>query len=200
MKVFFTATYSGINQFNSSYQKIFSLLEEFGLTNVDEEIKDITYNKYINYIKKSKANQEQSVNLTITQIKKADICVYEVSAHSLGVGFIIQKSLELCKPTIILYQKGFTPYFLAGVKDEKLIICEYQEKNLKRVLKSALALAKERRDKRFNFYLSTKLLEHVDTLSQEEGVTKSKIMRDIILRDMRQRGKISAAEFEEELG
>lgn len=187
MLVFFTASYIGDKTFGHYYKEIYKLIEELGCQHLDDETMYITYEQYIKKMKKGIHAQVENYKETLNFIKSADICILETSAHSLGLGYIVQKSLELGKPTIVLYYEDNTPFFLAGIKDEKLILKSYTGKNLKRILKQSITLAKERRDKRFNFYLSTKLLEYVENLSKEEGVTKSKTMRDIILRDMRQK-------------
>jgi len=119
-------------------------------------------------------------------IQKADICILEVSAHSLGLGYIAQKSLEMSKPTIILYYKDCVPFFLTGAEDDKLIVESYDEKSLQKVLKNSLIKAREKRDKRFNFFLSPKLLQYIDEGSKKRGITKSKLLRDMIVEHMRE--------------
>jgi uncharacterized short protein YbdD (DUF466 family) len=96
----------------------------------------------------------------------------------------MQKALEDNKPVIILYFNQNTPLFMSGVEDEKLFVANYSEKNIKKVVRNSLEQAKERRDKRFNFFISPKLLEYLEKMSKEEGITKSKFIRNLILEHM----------------
>lgn len=71
------------------------------------------------------------------------------------------------------------------MEEEKLIIKQYNEKNIKKVIKEAIDIARERRDKRFNFFISPKLLEYLEKASFNDGVTKSKFIRNLITEHMR---------------
>lgn len=166
--------------FKTIHQQIISMGHEHS-NNFIEDI-DIHFEKKMI---KNKNAQKEFVKKIIKSISLSDICIFEATQPSFGIGYLIEKSLSMAKPTIILFYKKNTSLVLPNIEDEKLITKVYTEKTLTKVLKQSLLIAKQRRDKRFNFYLSTKLLEYVDNLSKEEGVTKSKIMRDIILRDMR---------------
>lgn len=194
MNVFFTATYQGEKQFGKYYKKIFDEIQLLGYTHLDPEVVNITYEGYLKKMAQGREAQVSNYHETVNFIKKADICVLETSAHSLGLGFIVQKSLEMSKPTIVLYYDNNIPYFLAGVDDEKLIIKSYNDKNIKKVLIESFDLARERRDKRFNFFLSPKLLEYLELASKKEGVTKSKLIRDLIVDHMRKETKMDIEE------
>lgn len=194
MQVFFTATYQGQKQFGSFYKKIYEEIKNLGYSHLDHEVVNITYEDYLKKMEVGRESQVSNYHETINFIKKADICVLETSAHSLGLGFIVQKSLEMSKPTVVLYYEDNIPYFLAGIEDEKLLVKSYNEKNIKKVLSEAFELARERRDKRFNFFLSPKLLEYLELASKKEGVTKSKLIRDLIVDHMRNESKMDGIE------
>ena len=185
MKVFFTATYAGEKEFGKYYRHIYEVLEHMGYSHVDDEAVSITYEQYIDFMAKGRKAQVENYRKKMKCIQEADICIIESSAHSLGNGFIVQKSLESAKPTIVLYYKNNIPYFLAGVEDEKLIVSSYTSDNYINVIQKVLSLAREKRDKRFNFFLSPKLLQYIDDTSKERDVTKSKLLRDMIVRHMR---------------
>jgi len=189
MKVFFTATYQGENQFGDYYKVIYEEIEKMGHQHLDQEVIQTSYKQYVDKMAKGRPAQVENYHKKMTYIKNADICILETSAHSLGLGFIVQKSLEMGKPTLVFYYKDNVPYFLQGIEDEKLIIKSYDEKNIKKVVKSAFAIAREKRDKRFNFFLSPKLLNYLEEVSQQQGVTKSKILRDLIVEHMRGHAK-----------
>lgn len=185
MKIFFTATYQGTEQFGKYYKLIYEEIAKLGYEHLDHEVINITYDNYIKKMEKGREAQVSNYNEVVNFLKKADVCVLETSAHSLGLGFIVQKSLEMGKPTVVLYYKDNVPYFLQGIDDDKLLIKSYDESNYKKVIKNSLNVAREKRDKRFNFFLSPKLLTYLEKVSQEQGVTKSKILRDLIVEHMR---------------
>ncbi|OGK13886.1 hypothetical protein A3A93_05905 [Candidatus Roizmanbacteria bacterium RIFCSPLOWO2_01_FULL_38_12] len=187
MKVFYTATYQGEDEFGKFYKAIYDEVKRLGYEQLDDDAIKMNYIDYVKWMKKGRSAQLNNYEKKMNFIKKADICILETSAHSLGLGFMVQKSLEMGKPTIVLYYKDNVPYFLQGAEDEKLIVKSYDEKNYKKVLKNALSLAREKRDKRFNFFLSPKLLGYLEDVSNAQGVTKSKILRDLIVEHMRKR-------------
>ena len=180
MKIFFTATYQGAKQFGEYYKMIYEEIKRLGYEHLDDEVVNITYEGYLKKMEAGRSAQVSNYHETIDFIQKADICVLETSVHSLGLGYIVQKSLEMAKPTVVLYYKDNIPYFLQGIEDEKLIVQSYDEKNLKKVLKKVFESAREKRDKRFNFFLSPKLLNYLEQASTTRGVTQSKNLPDII--------------------
>ncbi|MDA1317160.1 MAG: hypothetical protein O3B87_04005 [bacterium] len=186
MKVFFTATYEGEQQYGKYYHLLFEEIKKLGYEHVDDEVVSISYDEYIKKMSKGRDAQLNNFHNKMQHIQDTDICILEVSAHSLGLGYIAQRALEMSKPTIVLYYKNNTPFFLQGSEDEKLIVLSYDEKNYKKVLKKALEQAREKRDKRFNFFLSPKLLQYIDDASRERGITKSKLLRDMIVNHMRE--------------
>lgn len=187
MKIYCGVPFMGVSKFNNSYLEIYNEITKLGHQHVDEEFLETNHEVWEKKISQSRKLQNEHYKKRLKAVHLAEICIFEASLHSSGIGFLIQKTLEEGKPCIVLHHKDYTPFFLSGAESEKLIVKSYTEKTLTKVLKQSLLIAKQRRDKRFNFYLSTKLLEYVDNLSKEEGVTKSKVMRDIILRDMKQK-------------
>lgn len=185
MKVFYTVTYQGREQFGQYYKLLYDEIKKLGYDHLDEGVVTLDYDEYIKQMASGRDAQVQNYHEKISAIQKADICIVEVSSHSLGVGFLVQKALDLSKPTICLYYKENIPYFLQGIEDDKLVIQSYDEKNYKSVLKKALEKAREKRDKRFNFFLSPKLLNYLEKVSNDQGVTKSKVLRDMIVDHMR---------------
>jgi len=186
MKVFFTAPYSGSEVFGEYYKAIYNYVESLGYHQVDNEAVMINYEEYVKKMSESREAQSTHFKKKIDSIQSADICVVEVSTHSLGTGFVIQRALAIGKPTIALYYKDNTPFFINGIQDEKLIVKSYDDNNYKKVIREALNLAREKRDKRFNFFLSPKLLNYVEDTSRDMGVTKSKLLRDMIVSHMRE--------------
>lgn len=186
MKVFFTASMRGQKPFRNYYEKIYHTIEELGYTQLSNEI--IASNSTAFYDKLEKEGRSAYIALykeNMQALHEADICIFETSVHSLSIGFVIQKSLDFNKPTIVLYYKNHSPHFLMGSQEEKLIIRSYTEQTIKRVLKETLKDARERKDKRFNFFITPKLLNYLEKISKQQGVTKSKFIRSLIFEYMK---------------
>lgn len=184
MKIFFVATPRAENKIRESKLHFYDLISDLGYEHVSSFAKS-TSQDFFEEMKKGRDAHKEFYNEMVDSIQKADICLFEASNPSLGVGFLIQRALDYSKPTIVLYYKDNITYFLSGIEDEKLIIKSYDEKNYKKILKEVLESAREKRDKRFNFFLSPKLLQYIDDEAKEHGITKSKLLRDMIVKHMR---------------
>jgi hypothetical protein len=182
MKIFFTASQRGKKQFGQMYKKIQLYIQSQKYKLLDDDIFTEEPNQL--YKASELSNHEVQVDFyhkKINTIKDADICIFEVSTHSLSIGFVIQKALEFYKPTIVLYMKGYIPHFLSGVENEKIILKEYGMETLEKQLQEALQEALGLRDKRFNFFITPNLLAYLESTSKSEGITKSTFIRNLIL-------------------
>ncbi|OGK20860.1 hypothetical protein A2866_04850 [Candidatus Roizmanbacteria bacterium RIFCSPHIGHO2_01_FULL_39_8] len=186
MRVFFTASLRGTNEFKNYYKNIYRETENLGYVHLDKEIFALSSQKYYKSIEN--AGRKAFVDLynrKMKHLKEADICIFECSLHSLSIGFLIQKALDFNKPTIVLFLKDHVPHFLAGIEDEKLIVHEYEEKTLNSVLRKCFDDAREKRDKRFNFFISPRLLTYLEKTSSALGITKSKFIRGLLIEHMK---------------
>ena len=182
MKVFFTASQRGKKKFGKYYTTIASEIKKLGFTLIDDDI--LTTDSEEFYSKFEDNNHEVHVQFYKEELKKlqdAEINIFDCSFHSLSIGFIIEKSLELNKPTIVLYHKDHAPIFLRGVEEEKLLARSYGEQDISKIVRKVLEEAQEQRDKRFNFFISPRLLLYLEQICKKEGVTKSYFIRNLIL-------------------
>lgn len=193
MKVFFVGTNRSEDKLLKNYELLYSEIKNLGYSHLS----NFTLTATKDFQEQMKEGRDKHIafyNKMIKDIQTADICIFEASSPSLAVGFLIQRSLDYSKPTIVLYYKDNLVYFLSGTEDEKLIKASYTEDNYKKVLKTALENAREKRDKRFNFFLSPKLLNYIEEASKERGITKSKLLRDMIVNHMRENKEIADEE------
>lgn len=184
MKVFFSASLQGDVNIEL-IRKIYREIEAFGFDHTDDEVMTLSKEEY-----KALKDQPREVlvdryNRKMAAIKSADICVFDATSYSLSTGFLVHAALDALKPTIVLYYKDLIPYFMAGINNERLIIKSYDERTMKKKLREAINHARERRDKRFNFFISPKLLDFLERASRQEGITKSKYIRNLIVEHMR---------------
>jgi uncharacterized protein (UPF0297 family) len=186
MKVFFAANYTDEKKYQELYTKIYHTLEELGCTHVDDEVITMNDATFVKQMQQGREAYIEYYKRKMNAIQKADICIFEGTVPTLALGYITQKALDYNKPTIVLYfEQDSIPYLLSGADDDKLVIKNYTDKNIKKILKEVLNTAKERRDKRFNFFISPRLLTYLDKVSKEQGITKSTFIRNLIVDHIR---------------
>lgn len=132
-------------------------------------------------LKTKKENYIQSMD----SVKKADIVVMEVSGHSMSMGYLISKALEMNKPVVALHKKEQAPIFIKGINDPKLIISEYDDESVDQVIKTALKKANSLIDVRFNFFVSSKILNYLDWVAQKRMLPRSVFLRNLIEHEMK---------------
>ena len=170
MKVYFFAPRNEQNQFAPYYQIINHALDDYGYKNIlPSTTKAIPYQKMLKLLKES------------------DINIFDCSLPNSSTGFQISKSLEFNKPTIALYHHDASPEFVSAVFEEKFLSGSYNKDNIKTVLHSLLKKAQLLADKRFNFFISPSLLNYLNMMSHEFGMTKSTYLRNLIIEDKKKR-------------
>lgn len=184
MKVYFTASLRGTQFYESFYTQIFHAIESLGHQHLDREI--FTLNRIRYYSELDTIGRKANVELyrrKIKAVQSADICVFEVSLHSLSIGFQIEKALQYLKPTIVLYADDNLPYFLDGIQDDKLILSSYSQDTILETVTRCIELAKQKREQRFNFFLTPDLMAYLEESAKKSGVNKSTYLRSLIARD-----------------
>jgi hypothetical protein len=122
---------------------------------------------------------------SIDSVKKADVIVMEVTGHSMSMGYLISKALEMNKPVIALHKKEHMPVFIKGISDPKLIISEYSEESVEQIMKEDLIKANGLIDVRFNFFVNSKILNYLDWVSQKRMIPRSVFLRNLIEHEIR---------------
>ncbi|MFW5703512.1 MAG: hypothetical protein ACOCXQ_01635 [Patescibacteria group bacterium] len=118
-------------------------------------------------------------------VKQAEIIVLLVDEVSIGAGILAEYCVSNSKPTLMLVASDLSDPLLSFIDDDKFLIKQYNDRNIKKVLLDGIRGAREKRDKRFNFFISPKLLDYLESTSKDEGITKSKFIRNLIIGDMR---------------
>jgi hypothetical protein len=184
MKVFLISTPVGEEELGGMFKKLYDEVEKLGYKHASDYI-TVSSDEFRETMSQGREAHTDFYNEMSKSIQEADICIFEASTPSFGVGYLIQLALSNSKPTIVMFYKEQKSFLLMGVHDDKLIVKTYNDKNYRKVLKESLDAARERRDKRFNFFISPKLLEYLEKASKEEGITKSKFIRNLIVKHMR---------------
>ncbi len=122
---------------------------------------------------------------TVKAINKSDVVVMEISGHSMSMGYILSQALEQNKPVVVLYKKGMEPIFVKGITNPKLVLAEYNQQNLEKVIDEAIGQAKGLVDMRFNFFVSPKILNYLTWVSEKRRIPKAVFLRHLIERDIK---------------
>jgi hypothetical protein len=130
-------------------------------------------------------HQNSCYKTSLDKIKKVDLVIVEVTGHSMSMGFVIVKALELNKPVIALYSDKSSQTFLKWVNNNRLIMVPYNKKNLSKTIDNSLIKAINLVDLRFNFFISTKIVNYLDWVSTYRMIPKSVFLRKLIEKEMK---------------
>ena len=136
-------------------------------------------------IKIDEKAKKENYDETLKCINRADVLIMEISGHSMSMGYILSKALEINKPVIAMYREEMQPIFIAGIGDPKLILAKYTETNIEKVIWESLKKARGLIDVRFNFFVSPKILTYLDWVGQKRMIPKSVFLRNLIEREMK---------------
>lgn len=183
MKAYFTASIFFKNKREDYFRRIVSSLSNGNVQVQSDHILNIsmsdiettTYQGSINYYKKVKS-----------WIANSDFVVAEISFPStINVGHEITLALEMSKPVLAFYQKGFESVFLNGIEDENFNYIEYQDNNIENAVINGIELVRKKQFKRFNLMLEPDLINFLNKKSRETKVPKSQIIRNLIIKEMK---------------
>lgn len=120
-------------------------------------------------------------------MSSCDQVVIEASFPStLHIGHEISVALEREKPLTVLYQKGRKPYFLTGLRTEKLSLVEYEDKyDLAKKLERSLKEHADMVDTRFNFYISPEIGRYLDWVAKTKKLPRAVFLRSLLEKAMR---------------
>lgn len=184
MKVFFIASPRSVIKESKLYIRINQLLSKEA-TLLGDLVPKWTKENVNDFYNRTHKERIDHYKRTMDYLKKSDAVFVELSEHSMSMGYIVNKALENSKPVVAMYKKGFEPYFFSGIEDSRLIIMEYTEENVEEVIKESLKRIKDYSDVRFNFFVSPKILEYLDWVSQNRRQPKSVFLRELIEKEMR---------------
>lgn len=181
MKVFFNASLKGKSLYEDNYEKIGKTLEQLGFKIIKSPV----------LLKKRKGIPKETIEERVAFYKKlvkwitnSNICVFETSYPSIGIGHEMAIAADKRKPVIALHVENKPLYILMGKKDEKLQIVEYSLDDLEIALKHALDNAKKMVDTRFTLLFPSKIINHLNKIAKT-GTARSEYIRMLIEKDMK---------------
>lgn len=182
MRIYFTCSARGLDEYGKNYELIFQTIKDLGHSHIDDYHVDANPTKVYSG---SDEVKEKLYQEAMDHIKRCDVMVLEVSKHSLTMGYLMRQALDIGKPVIALHVAGRAPVFALGINDDKLQLIEYKEDMLKEELKEALDFASGKIDTRFNFFISPKHQNYLDWVSKKKRIPRAVYLRRLIEEDMK---------------
>lgn len=185
MKIYFISSPRSVNKEPELYKRIYSHLSKEDNKMLSNLVLDWGNGNINDFYNQPHVERVAHYKKVMDNIKKSDLVIVEVSEHSMSMGYIVNKALEVSKPVVALYKQNWEPYFFSGIEDSKLQIVEYTEENVLDVIDKAIKKSKEQIDVRFNFFVSSKILNYLDWISQKKMIPRSVFLRNLIEREMK---------------
>ena len=120
-------------------------------------------------------------------VVKAQICFFEVSEPSIGLGQVLQEAVRREKPVVGFWYKGCKePFLFMGMSDEenRVLRYEYSENNLEEVVEYAVEMVRELLTVRFTMLLPSEYNQYLDKVHEDRGISRSDYLRNLIKKDM----------------
>lgn len=183
MKVYFSASRSQRGEFGAVYDDVINVLGDAGYVVEDNGRLRSASGSYLGLSRQEKTNLYREM---VKNVEKSDLCVFEASFPStLHIGHEITVAQSKGKPVVVLYGEGKEPIMFHGIPDNRIIWVEYNEKNLKDNLMTAVSKAVKNVDVRLNFFLPNSLLARLDAAAGKKGMNRSEFIRELIEKDKR---------------
>ena len=182
MRIFYTVSYYGKNQYQKYYDLVLDALEKTGA-----EVYSPEKQNHLQLLPKRKQhalkNDPHRLHYEAIKygIQQTDVSVIEVSFQDIQIGYETALAVQHKKPLLCLSihedfsQKILHPYFF-GAKYSDVSIDNIIEEFIKKI-------QKKRFSERFNFFLSPTQLNYLKTSSNKRALTTSEYLRELIEKD-----------------
>jgi len=182
MKIHFVAAISQREDYGVYYDRIMDVFKHNDWKLVADHIVGKDLDRIMHQTDEEKVEHYKKV---MKWVGLADLVVAEASFPStVHVGHEISLALEKGKPVVVLYKEGRAPVFLQGLESERLVVEEYNDSNLERVLMDSIKYASEQQDTRFNFFISPRIGTYLDWVAKHKRIPRAVYLRKLIERDM----------------
>jgi len=182
MKVFFITSPRAKKTRNENIEKIYKLFEKLGCKHTCEFIMRVDVDRFYSGDQKYVSDCYKDM---VDGVKQAEFAIFEASADSLAVGYLVNLALSQGKPVIVLHLGDYSPYLFENIQDEKLVVMQYEIHSLERTLKQAIDIAREQVDVRFNFFISPSIGTYLDWVSKNKKIPRAVYLRKLIEEDMK---------------
>lgn len=139
-----------------------------------------------------KVDWVQIVNESLDAIRRADLVIAEVTLSDFNQGMQTYIAAQYKKPTLVLTRVKTDGRFISGISDKYLTVKQY--KTTKDIEQLVSTFIKENaiptRDLRFNMFLDRRIYKYLRDVSYETGKNKSEIVRQTLLKAIKQRNNL----------
>ena len=178
MKVFYTASYYGKSKYQKYYDIILKALENLKLDIVSPEkgnYKELLTKKELEAYKGAKAIHYEAIKKGILW---ADAVIIEISNEDFQLGHEATLAIQNKKHILAL---SLHEDFSEKIKNRYFHAAKYNEFNYEEILENFIYLVGgETLDQRFNMFLSTRQLTHLEKAAKEHKVNMSEYVRMLI--------------------
>ncbi len=181
MKVYFTASVSGKEEYIKSYEAIIDTLKGLGHKVFAEHILKTSKSDIINQSDRERLSYYRKM---IEMISQSDLCIAEISTSSLSVGHEITVALDKAKPVIAFHDRKVAPNLVRAINSNKIQIIPYELKSLPDIIQRAINRAKESVDIRFNFFISPPINGYLDWISKVKRIPRAVYLRNLLEKEM----------------
>lgn len=183
MKIYFSTSYSRLTpDIKENCSLIVDEIKKLGHSFISEP----RFTRGNSFYKKIKKNQALKGQAEITRDKKlSDVSIFEVTNPNVSIGQEIAYALLINKPVILLYYGDEEPHILRDFSNETLFIHSYTRSNVKKIIKTCFDYIQEIKEIRFNMLIPHDLNQYLNTISRQQNVHKSTLVRNLIREDMK---------------
>ena len=182
MKIFYISTPKGnLSQIASVYDTIATL----GHTHTSDLA--VTIRPEIFYKDSDEEMWRKRYEQRLEEINKSDVCIFEITYPSFGVGQLAQEAIRAEKPVILLYYKGNPPNFFRGTAqaEKRVQLFEYSEHNLMDVLQYGLTIATDLLTTRFTMLMPSDMTKYLEKVKTATGLSRSEYIRKLVNEEMK---------------
>lgn len=181
MKVFFSSSPRSLKSSNDALRKIYHEIEKLGHQHLSKLVIENDASLFYNL---DSAGREKHFSETMNHIQNSDVVVVEASIHSLAIGYIVERALNLSKQVIVLYADNKEPFFFSGSINERLQVIDYTMETMVPSLKEAFNYAQNAQDIRFNMIFSSKLNNFIKKVAETKNISRASYIRSLINEQM----------------
>lgn len=181
MTIFFTASFDGKRKYQKQYDLIIKAIQKTGVELISPELKNYQQSLRPSEIKKYHDPKKIHYEAIRRSISLADAVVIEVTYDNTHVGYEIalaalEKKYVLCLSLDEDFSEKINNRYVLGAKYTELTIDEIVEDFVVKVNKNTLT-------ERFNCFISSSQVQHLQSRAASEGVNMSEYVRELIDRD-----------------
>lgn len=128
----------------------------------------------------------------VEAIQLSDLVVVECTQNRFSQGYQAYLASQYKKPTLIVTRGKIDNEFISGVESKYITVKHYEtEDELKSIVEKFIKqnIIAEK-DLRFNMFLDRRIYKYLRDVSYETGMNKSEIVRQALLRAIKQRNNL----------